>query len=328
MIFVEKINKIEKSTSKLTKMHRERVMTELIFITRPLIGAVIGYVTNDIAIRMLFRPRTAKYIFGIKLPFTPGLIPKEKSRIAASIGQTISKNLMNEEVLEKTLLADETIDKIKNGINDFVNTQKHNNETVEQFLGHYLSKEDVKSMSESVSTDLSSQIHTALSSAQFGTKIASIVVSHVIEKVKNGMLGLFGADQFIAMVAQPAESLLAKNINEMLSNHSQEMIGGLINNQIEDFMTVPMKNLFIGREKQIEKAELTILSLYKTLVTEQLPRILDAINISKIVESRINEMDVKETEKLILQVMNKELKAIVWLGALLGFLMGCVNLLF
>ena len=106
------------------------------------------------------------------------------------------------------------------------------------------------------------------------------------------------------------------------------MIGGLIDNQIKDFMTVQMKNLFIGREKQIEKVELTILSLYKTLVTEQLPRILDAINISKIVESRINEMDVKETEKLILQVMNKELKAIVWLGALLGFLMGCVNLLF
>lgn len=303
-------------------------MTELIFITRPLIGAVIGYVTNDIAIRMLFRPRTAKYIFGIKLPFTPGLIPKEKSRIAASIGQTISKNLMNVKVLEKTLLADETIDKIKNGINDFVNTQKHNNETVEQFLGHYLTEEDVRSMSDSVSTYLSSQIHTVLSSSQFGTKIASIVVSHVIEKVKNGLLGLFGADQFIAMVALPTESLLAKNINEMLSNHSQEMIGGLIDNQIKDFMTVQMKNLFIGREKQIEKVELTILSLYKTLVTEQLPRILDAINISKIVESRINEMDVKETEKLILQVMNKELKAIVWLGALLGFLMGCVNLLF
>lgn len=32
-------------------------------IARPLIGAVIGYITNDIAIRMLFRPRRAKYIF-------------------------------------------------------------------------------------------------------------------------------------------------------------------------------------------------------------------------------------------------------------------------
>ena len=283
-------------------------MIELSFIARPLVGAVIGYITNDIAIRMLFRPRTAKYIFGYKIPFTPGLIPKEKSRIASSIGDAISKNLMNREVLEKTLLADEMIDKIKKGINDFVNIQKSNNETIEQFLSHYLSAEDVKYMSESVSNDLSAQIHTALSSAQLGTKIASIVVAHVLEKVKGGMLGMFGADQFIAMVATPVENLLAKNINEMLSNHSQEMVGSLINDQITNFMGVPMKNLFVGRDKQIEKAELTILSLYKTLVTEHLPRILDTINISKIVESRINE--------------------IVWLGALLGFVMGCINLLF
>ena len=142
------------------------------------------------------------------------------------------------------------------------------------------------------------------------------------------MLGMFGADQFISMVATPVENLLAKNINEMLSNHSQEMVGTLIDDQIKNFMTVPMKNLFVGREKQIEKVELTILSLYKTLVTEQLPRILDTINISKIIESRINEMDVKESEKLILEVMNRELKAIVWLGALLGFVMGCINFLF
>ena len=47
----------------------------------------------------------------------------------------------------------------------------------------------------------------------------------------------------------------------------------------------------------------------------------------KIVRERINEMDVNETEKLIFQVMDKELKAIVWLGALLGLLMGSINIL-
>lgn len=303
-------------------------MIELAYIARPLIGAVIGYITNDIAIRMLFRPRTAKYVFGVKVPFTPGLIPKEKSRIAASIGDAISKNLMNREVLEKTLLADEMVDKIKKGIEDFINNQKHNDENVECFLRHYLSADDIRCMRENVSNDLSSQIHTALSSAQLGSKMANIVVTHVLEKVKNGMLGMFGADQFISMVATPLENLLAKNINEMLTNHSQEMVGTLIDDQINNFMAVPMKNLFVGRESQIEKIEQTILSLYKTLVTEQLPRILDTINISKIVESRINEMDVKESERLILEVMDRELKAIVWLGALLGFVMGCVNLLF
>lgn len=142
------------------------------------------------------------------------------------------------------------------------------------------------------------------------------------------MLGMFGADQFIGMLATPVENLLSKNINEMIAAHSQEMVGSMIDDQIGRFMDSKMKNILAGREKQIEQAEKTILSLYRTLVTEQLPRVLDTINISKIIESRINEMDVKESEKLILEVMNKELKAIVWLGALLGFLMGCINLLF
>jgi uncharacterized membrane protein YheB (UPF0754 family) len=35
---------------------------------------------------------------------------------------------------------------------------------------------------------------------------------------------------------------------------------------------------------------------------------------------------MNETEALILQVMNKKLRAIVWLGALVVMLMGCVNI--
>ena len=80
---------------------------ELNYIVGPAVGAIIGYITNDIAIRMLFRPHQAKYICGIHIPFTPGIIPKERGRIAASIGNAISLNLMNKEVLEKNLLSDE-----------------------------------------------------------------------------------------------------------------------------------------------------------------------------------------------------------------------------
>ena len=53
------------------------------YLITPLVGGVIGYVTNDIAIRMLFRPHNAKYLFGFKIPFTPGIIPKEKDTLPA-----------------------------------------------------------------------------------------------------------------------------------------------------------------------------------------------------------------------------------------------------
>lgn len=303
-------------------------MTLIAYIARPLVGAVIGYITNDIAIRMLFRPRTTKYIFGWRIPFTPGLIPKEKSRIAASIGAAISENLMNKEVLEKTLLSEEITAKISGSIQNFANVQKHNSQTVEEYLSQYISAKDIHAICDSVTTDLSMHIHTVLSSANFGSRIAGIVVEHVVDKVKQGTFGMFGADKFIGLLVVPVQSLLEKNINEMLANNSQTIFETMIEDQIAHFLSVPMKNLFENREELIDRIEQIALNMYQTLVTEQLPKILDALNISKIIETRINEMDVKESEELILEVMNRELKAIVWLGALLGFAMGCINLLF
>lgn len=50
------------------------------YISAPLIGGFIGYITNALDIRMLFRPHSPKYVFGIHVPFTPGIIPKEKGR--------------------------------------------------------------------------------------------------------------------------------------------------------------------------------------------------------------------------------------------------------
>ena len=57
-------------------------------ITAPLVGGLIGLVTNGIAVKMIFRPLKPVYIGRFRLPFTPGLIPKERSRIARAIGDT------------------------------------------------------------------------------------------------------------------------------------------------------------------------------------------------------------------------------------------------
>ena len=63
------------------------------------------------------------------------------------------------------------------------------------------------------------------------------------------------------------------------------------------------------------------------MIRERLPRILAAVDISKIIEDRINELDMAEAERLIFEVMDKELRAIVWVGAGLGFIMGFINCL-
>jgi uncharacterized membrane protein YheB (UPF0754 family) len=325
------------------------IVSVLTYIAAPLVGGVIGYITNDIAIRMLFRPHTAKYVFGVKIPFTPGIIPKEKGRIAEAIGGAISQNLINQEVLERYLLSNEMTLKIRQSVEEFLNIQKSNQESVAEYLRHYLTEEELQGIVASVNSNLTNQVHTKLSDSEVGKNVAHVVVENVVEKIKamdpteilSGLAGgigglkvaaatMFGGSilgKFFSLLREPAENLLANNINGMLQKNGAEIVSNMIGNEVQTFMDTPMAKLLKGKDEQIAQAVNTVESVYRTIISEHLPRILKSIDISKIVRERINEMDVNETETLIFQVMNKELKAIVWLGALLGMIMGTINIL-
>ena len=55
---------------------------EVIKVILPIVvGAVIGYFTNFLAIKMMFRPRHEVRIGKFQLPFTPGIIPKNQKRM-------------------------------------------------------------------------------------------------------------------------------------------------------------------------------------------------------------------------------------------------------
>lgn len=72
-----------------------------IFFVPPIAGSVIGYFTNDIAIKMLFRPYKPIYIGKRKLPFTPGLIPSNQERLAQKVSDTIMGSLLTPSELQK-----------------------------------------------------------------------------------------------------------------------------------------------------------------------------------------------------------------------------------
>ena len=310
------------------------------YIIAPLVGGIIGYITNDIAIRMLFRPHKPKYLLGMKIPFTPGIIPKEKGRIAKAIGGAISENLMSKEVLEKNLLSDEMIGKIRSSIDEFFDTQRHNPETVREFLSHLMSAQEVDAIIDNVKKNLTNEVGQKIAAADLGEQIADTVVQHISAKLSidgldiplPGMLrtvmgnSIWG--KLASMMEKPIRNFLAKNINQMLADKGPEMAANLINREIDDFSAIPMQQLLDGKDAQIAQFTDSCIGIYRMVISEHLPRILDTIDIPAIIEARINEMDMAETEKLIFQVMDKELKAIVWLGALLGFLMGGINLLF
>ena len=313
---------------------------DLSYFIAPLVGGVIGYITNAIAIKMLFRPHQQKYLFGRKLPFTPGIIPKEKGRIAASLGEAISNNLMNKDVMERSLLSEDMLGKLRHAIDSFFDTQKQNRETVRQFLTHYLSEEEVNQALGSVKTEMTSQVSVRLKTSEIAEKIAEVVAKHATDQIRVGeadislpkmLQSLVGTklwDKLADMAEKPVRNFLTKRISRMLDQNGEGIVHNLIGNEMTALENTPVCSLLEGKDGQIAQLTDNAMSFYRNIISDYLPRILSAIDIPNIIEGRINEMEMEETETIIMQVLNKELRAIVWLGALLGTIMGCINLLF
>ncbi|GHV81878.1 hypothetical protein AGMMS49991_04360 [Spirochaetia bacterium] len=83
--------------------------TWLFWLVPPAIGAVIGYVTNAVAIKMLFRPLKEIRLFGfirkpgLRLPFTPGILPRQRHKLADNIGAMVERELLTPEILRERL---------------------------------------------------------------------------------------------------------------------------------------------------------------------------------------------------------------------------------
>ena len=100
--------------------------TTILLLT--VVGGLIGWITNILAIKLLFRP-----INPIKIPVLNieilGLIPKRKNEIAANIGEVISTELLSmDDILNQALnnsngenFNSYIIEKIKNIINEKLN---------------------------------------------------------------------------------------------------------------------------------------------------------------------------------------------------------------
>lgn len=80
-------------------------MTVLLVLMMVVVGALIGGMTNHLAIKMLFKPYKAKYIGRFQLPFTPGLIPKRQEELAEQLGYLVTSHLVTQDALKEKLVS-------------------------------------------------------------------------------------------------------------------------------------------------------------------------------------------------------------------------------
>ena len=293
-------------------------------IIRPLIGAGIGYITNWIAVKMMFRPLNEKRIGKIKIPFTPGIIPRNKARLAESVGNAINENLLTEDTLRETLLSDELKTELKEKISNYINSLAENDTTVKDFICLYIDNEKLEKNLELVKNNITNSIYETVLEANLGSIVAQQIELSAKEKLKSSILGMLGGNAIISSISEGAEL----KVNDYIQKNGKELILDMVNSEISKYEGKKLSD--VKQDIQTNNIDLThfLMNAYENFILNKLSDILLTINIPKIVKDKINSMDTLELEKILLEIMKKELNALVNLGAIIGFILGLLNLLF
>ncbi len=299
-------------------------MNVIQILSGPVIGAVIGYFTNYIAVKMLFRPLNPIKVGKITLPFTPGVIPKRKKELAEALGTTISNMLITQADLENALLSHGMKESITNGIIEFVKNNIDTAMTIKDNLNCYINEKDYENIKLQLQELLSERMATGLSGIDLAAIIASEASVAVKGKVQGTMLAMMINDSLIASLTQP----IGEKVKEYIQNHGVEIIQPVINQEIENLENQTVDSILDKisfNENQIKEF---VGRIYTECIESSSDAIIKQIDIVGIVRNKIQDMDVIELEKLVLSVMKNELDSVINLGAGLGFIIGLLNLIF
>ena len=282
----------------------------------PMIGAVIGYCTNYIAVKMLFYPRNEVKFCGHKVPFTPGAIPKGKPRLAKTVGNVVANTLLTEEDIKQRILSPET----EEAVIDKVMAELSNKIYVE--MGRVCKNyEEYGALKDNLSNAFTDQIMNSIGKIDLKNTIVNEAGRVIKEKVNGTMLAMFLSDEMLNSFIQPVgvelETYIAENGKDFIQKEVNEKI-----------MTFEQKSILdLCSEMNVEESKIrdAIRSIYRNASEDAVVTVLKNIDISTMIEGKINDMKTEDLEKMVLTVMKKELDTIVNLGALIGFILGSLN---
>ncbi len=291
-------------------------------VAGPLIGALIGYCTNYIAVKMLFRPLHPVKLFGHQLPFTPGVIPKGQKRLAHAVGSVVGTTLVTEEDMRQTLLSDGVKESIRGGVRRAL---EQNGETELRAVGLALAGETSYDAASDVMQDkLTDMLTDRVSGMHLGETISAQAIEAVKQKLAGSLFGRMLSDDMLSGFAEP----ISEGIDRYLQGNAYALIRPEVANGWEEIERKSLGDVQDILAEASMKIEDVVVAAYEKIVDSEAGALLRMLDLSGIAERKIAAMKPEELEKLVLSVMKKELNAVVRLGALVGFLLGLLNLFF
>lgn len=288
-------------------------------LSGPLIGALIGYCTNYIAVKMLFRPLKPVYIGKFQLPFTPGIIPKRKPALASAVGKAVGNSLLRAEDLEKILASDQMKETVAEGIVNSIADQVRE-KSVKDSIQALLPSPIYDEKKEKLVDYLVCRISDSVCEMDIGGLLAQKGGALVGESM--GMLSMFLNEETIQKITGP----IGEKVKEYIREDGQEVIRERVNAEIFHMEDKETGELLEGHS--LDSVKKMIKDIYGKMIEQNSASVMENFKIAEIVEEKIQNMDSAELEQLVMSVMKNELSTIVNLGALIGFVIGILNILF
>lgn len=278
----------------------------------PAVGAAIGYITNDIAIRMLFRPHKAVYVLGHRLPFTPGIVPRRKDQLAKILGDAIVAKFFNADDLE-IIFTDGIADAVADSVMELLDSGAKPSRLLDALPAEAV---------EHLETELCIRIQAAFCTSDMPRLLAEKGVEMVSGALVSERVGQALANN----IAGSKTDAITGGIKEFVISHGHEYILPLIAKELERASDIPLCD-FTSRLPEEKRGRLreTIRSLYLRFMSAHVRSIVETIDVGGMITEKIVLMTSMEVEDLVLTVVRRELRMVVLFGAFIGALIGAVN---
>ncbi len=202
----------------------------------PVMGAVVGYCTNWLAIKMVFRPYEEKRFLGMRVPFTPGVMAKERYVFSKKLGDSLSQNIITteeiikytqdvnfEEVIKKLINNNNTDKQLSEFVTDEKSVQAIKNVVV-KFLKNGLNEENKEKLSTGVALEVNKFLSDFLNN---NGKLESLFTKEEQVEILKGFKQndeLFKVLNNLITKMFRNEELLNKQVSELLGTDTSEKI--------------------------------------------------------------------------------------------------------
>ncbi len=223
------------------------------------VGAIIGSLTNRLAITMLFRPHHAKYIGKWKIPFTPGLIPKRRDELAEQLGRTVAHYLLTPELLEEKILTTSNKEKLA----QWLTTQGRayvfdHDRTLKEWLEKAEATHYVSDVEQKIEQWIATQVDTVQTRITSDT-VQGVIPARYLEEVD-------------VRIPKWTEALLQRGEQFVQSEEGKETFQQMLNDFLSSKGTLgQMAQMFFGdSETLVKKAQKEALTFLRAQSTHDL----------------------------------------------------------